>query len=54
MNRIPALILVAIFLVNSSFAQEPIFAHYINVGQGDSTLFEFPGCGVMLIDAGQE
>lgn len=26
--------------------------HFISVGQGDSTLFEFPGCGVMMIDAG--
>jgi competence protein ComEC len=33
-------------------AQEPVFAHFVNVGQGDTTLFEFPGCGVMLIDTG--
>jgi beta-lactamase superfamily II metal-dependent hydrolase len=28
-----------------------MYAHYIYVGQGDSTLLEFP-CGAMLIDAG--
>lgn len=35
-----------------SFAQDDIRVHFIAVGQGDSTLIEFPNCGVMLIDTG--
>ncbi len=30
-----------------------MYAHYINVGQADCTLLEFP-CGAMLIDAGSQ
>ncbi len=33
--------------------QEVMYAHYINVGQADATLLEFP-CGVILIDAGAQ
>ena len=34
-------------------AQEIMRAHYINVGQADATLLEFP-CGAILIDAGAQ
>ena len=38
---------------NTAAAQEArkMIAHFINVGQADATLLEFP-CGAILIDAG--
>lgn len=36
-----------------SHAEEAMHAHFINVGQGDATLLEFP-CGAILIDAGAQ
>lgn len=35
------------------FAQPTMTVHYIDVGQGDATLVEFP-CGAILIDAGAQ
>jgi competence protein ComEC len=41
-------------LTLSAWAQEPAMrVHFIDVGQGDATLVEFP-CGAMLVDAGGE
>lgn len=39
--------------VQARNADPVMFAHFINVGQSDCTLLEFP-CGVVLIDAGAE
>ncbi len=47
-----AIVALILGLPGAARAADEIFAHFISVGQGDSTLFEFPGCGVMLIDAG--
>jgi competence protein ComEC len=33
--------------------QEPALVHFINIGQGNAVLFQFP-CGTMLIDTGGE
>jgi len=35
------------------FPQSAMYAHFINVGQADATLLEFP-CGAILIDAGAQ
>ena len=46
-------VVVCLFLASvTSFAQDDIRVHFIAVGQGDSTLIEFPGCGIMLVDTG--
>ena len=55
-NRLtkPVSILLSLYLVvisMSSFSQQKMTAHFINVGQGDATLLEFT-CGAVLIDAG--
>ncbi len=44
-----------VILITSSrcFAQPVMFAHYIDMGQADATLLEFP-CGAILIDAGAQ
>jgi beta-lactamase superfamily II metal-dependent hydrolase len=44
-----------VLLLPSIFAQanNVMYAHFINVGQGDATLLEFPKCAV-LIDAGAQ
>ena len=36
-----------------AYAEEVMYAHYINMGQADATLLEFP-CGAVLIDAGAQ
>jgi competence protein ComEC len=36
----------------AAHGQQSIRVHYIAVGQGNAVLLEFPGCGVMMIDAG--
>lgn len=39
---------------SNTFASTPkMVAHFIDVGQADATLLEFP-CGAVLIDAGAE
>jgi competence protein ComEC len=40
-------------LTTSAQDENKMTAHFINVGQGDATLLEFP-CGAMLIDAGAQ
>jgi competence protein ComEC len=49
------IILLILNLVHFAFAQEPkkMITHFINVGQADATLLEFP-CGAILIDAGAQ
>ena len=42
-----------VLVVGVADAQEIMRAHYINVGQADATLLEFP-CGAILIDAGAQ
>ena len=45
---------VVIFITSGGcFAQPVMIAHYINMGQADATLLEFP-CGAILIDAGAQ
>ena len=45
-------LLTAVLLsVTLASADPPMTAHFIDVGQGDATLLEFP-CGAVLIDAG--
>ncbi len=43
----------AALLVAPLFGAEAMRAHFINVGQADSILLEFP-CGAVLIDAGAQ
>ena len=53
MKKIRLIAVFAILFVSTTgWTQDVIFVHYIDVGQGDSALLEFPDCGVMLIDAG--
>ncbi len=44
---------VAVGPAPSPAAEPVMYAHYINVGQADATLLEFP-CGAILIDAGAQ
>lgn len=44
---------LAVFLAAAALSQPLMYAHYINVGQGDATLLEFP-CGAVLIDTGAQ
>lgn len=55
MNRWILLLALKVFLSLELEAQDSrkMTAHFINVGQGDATLLEFP-CGVLLVDAGAQ
>ena len=56
MKQFPVLQLLAFLLLSHfAFAQDAnkMTAHFINVGQADATLLEFP-CGAILIDAGAQ
>lgn len=54
-------VIIFVFLFSTSFyftfaspQDDPeMYAHFINVGQGDATLLEFP-CGAILIDTGAQ
>ena len=47
-------LLISLFSWSSLLAEEPyMYAHYIDVGQANSILLEFP-CGAVLIDAGAQ
>src|SRR5688572_10419261 len=48
-------VVLALAVANFAFAQEQkkMTAHFIDVGQADATLLEFP-CGAILIDAGAQ
>jgi len=45
--------LLCIFLLAQTYAGEKMRVHFINVGQGDATLLEFPNAAI-LIDTGSE
>lgn len=47
------LVLTGLFAVAPAAAQERMRAHFIEVGQANATLLEFP-CGAVLIDAGSQ
>jgi hypothetical protein len=51
--RLMMFAVVSILLTRSAAAAQPssMTAHFINIGQGESVLLEFP-CGAMLVDAG--
>ncbi|MCZ6733372.1 MAG: MBL fold metallo-hydrolase [Gammaproteobacteria bacterium] len=51
--RVLIVALVVFGLPRTSLAAEVMRAHFINVGQADATLLEFP-CGAILIDAGAQ
>ena len=45
---------VLLFSYSTALGQQPVmYAHFIDVGQGDATLLEFP-CGLVLVDVGGE
>ena len=46
-------LVLSISIANPVLAQETMKAHFIDIGQGDATLLEFP-CGVAMIDTGGE
>lgn len=48
-----AILLSLLFRQSASLAAEKMAAHFINVGQADATLLEFP-CGAILVDAGAQ
>ena len=49
------ILILLVCLSGGVYGQEStsMFAHYINVGQANATLLEFP-CGAVLIDAGDQ
>ncbi len=48
-----ALLSTLLLSVTLAYADPRMTAHFIDVGQADATLLEFP-CGAMLIDAGAQ
>lgn len=53
MKTISSAVVIVLWFVAPLYAEPEMTAHFINVGQGDSTLVEFP-CGAILIDAGAQ
>lgn len=49
----PFLLIICFSVVSSAQDTKKMTAHFINVGQADATLLEFP-CGAILIDAGAQ
>jgi beta-lactamase superfamily II metal-dependent hydrolase len=49
----PVLLAALLLCASAAHADPRMTAHFIDVGQGDATLLEFP-CGAMLIDAGAQ
>ncbi|VAW90759.1 hypothetical protein MNBD_GAMMA22-1764 [hydrothermal vent metagenome] len=48
------LFFISLLLIQNAIAESHImYAHFIDVGQGDATLLQFP-CGIVLIDAGAQ
>jgi competence protein ComEC len=51
--KLPAFVYLLFSLFFLQAAAQKMTAHFIDIGQGDATLLEFP-CGVILIDAGAQ
>jgi beta-lactamase superfamily II metal-dependent hydrolase len=52
-NRLVAVVVMTLWATVASAQTASMTAHFINIGQGQSVLLEFP-CGAVLIDAGAQ